>query len=288
LVVGASASGLQIADELHHAGRPVTIAVGHHTRVPRRYRGRDIMWWLDRCGFLDATEDHVHDVGISREQPSLQLIGHPDHHTLNLQLLHDAGVRVVGRLQSVDGSRLTFADDLVATTAAADVKLAMLLERIDDCARSIPDVPPLADGDRFEPIWPSFTDAPTRLDLDAVGIRTVLWATGFTRAYPWLHVPVLDGRGDIRHRGGITSRPGLYVLGLHFLRRRKSNFIDGVGLDAAELSQHLAGHLRAGRDGRGPKRLHTGGLRALASGSDAPTDSHRRVVRHLGEPSWIA
>ena len=82
-------------------------------------------------------------------------------------------------------------------------------------------------------------DAPTSLDLAAEGIRTVVWATGFTRSYPWLDVPVLDSRGEVVHRGGVTASPGLYVLGLNFLRRRSSSFLAGVGEDAAELTEHI-------------------------------------------------
>jgi putative flavoprotein involved in K+ transport len=93
------------------------------------------------------------------------------------------------------------------------------------------------------PLWPAFLDAPTSIDLRSAGIRTVLWATGYRRGYPWLHVPVLDERGEIRHDGGITPEPGLYVLGLAFLRRRKSAFIDGVGDDAEALAAHIAARL---------------------------------------------
>ncbi len=135
LVVGASASGIQLADELNRAGRDVTIAVGHHTRLPRRYRGRDILWWLDRMGVFDETVDQVYDVEISREQPSLQLVGHPDHVTIDLSMLQARGVRVVGRFVDVQGGVARFADDLVATTAAADIKLASLLHRIDTFVR---------------------------------------------------------------------------------------------------------------------------------------------------------
>ncbi len=247
LVVGASASGIQLADEIRASGRPVTIAAGHHTRLPRRYRGRDIFWWLDRMGVLDATPGDVADLEASRRQPSLQLVGRPDHATLDLAILAARGVRVVGRAAHIEGHRLELADDLVATTVAADVKLASLISRIDgfvDCAGLHGDVGP---PEPFEPIWPAFTNVPTTLDLRAEGIASVVWATGFRRTYPWLHVPVLDADGEIRHVGGVTPVPGLYALGLSFQRRRKSAFIDGVGDDARELAAHLArvlGHPR--------------------------------------------
>jgi putative flavoprotein involved in K+ transport len=244
LVVGASSSGIQLADELHRAGRAVTLAVGQHLRMPRHYRGRDILWWLDRMGLFGETVDQVYDVEISREQPSLQLVGHPEHITLDLAGLRERGVRVVGRLLDVNDGVVRFDDDLVATTAAADFKLASLLKRIDSfVARERLDVGP---AKPFEPHCLRFLEAETTLRLEDVGIRTVLWATGFKRQYPWLHVPVLRESGEIRHSGGITPEPGFYALGLHFMRRRNSAFIDGVGDDARFLAAHLTSYL-AGR-----------------------------------------
>jgi putative flavoprotein involved in K+ transport len=240
LVVGASATGIQLAEEIHLSGRPVTIAVGHHTRVPRSYRGRDIMWWLDASGVLGEAADDVFDVEVSRQQPSFQLIGRPGA-PLDLLSLARLGVRVVGRLIDATAVDLTFADDLVSTTAAADVKLAGLLARLDAFARRVR--VEAAPAEPFEPAWPRFVDAPTRLNLRESGIRTILWATGFRRNYSWLKVPVLDARGEIRHRGGVTPQPGLFAIGLPFLRRRNSNFIDGVGADARALAACVAAHL---------------------------------------------
>lgn len=239
LVVGASATGIQLADEIHASGRPVTLAVGRHSRLPRVYRGRDILWWLDAMGVFDQSSEDVFDIEISRRQPSLQLVGRPDRETLDLPIAESRGVRLVGRAVSADGSRVSFADDLVAHTVSADVRLARLIQKIDEhvdrsglAAEVGPAVP-------FQPFhWPQ--DAPTEIDLEAEGIRTVLWATGFRRRYPWLQVPVLDERGEIRHDGGVTPAPGLYVMGHYFLRRRKSSFIDGVGDDARDLSAHIA------------------------------------------------
>ena len=244
LVVGASASGIQIADELHRSGRDVTIAVGHHTRLPRMYRGRDILWWLDRMGVFDEAADRVYSVEVSRDQPSLQLIGTPDRRTLDLRGLRARGVRVVGRLLDIARTVARFDDNLVATTAAADIKLASLLRRVDAfISASGISAPP---ADEFEPHCLGFADADTELDLRKAGVCTVVWATGFRRHYPWLRVPVLDERGEIRHTGGVTPVPGLYVIGLHFLRRRNSSFIDGVGSDAQALSAHLTQFLQQG------------------------------------------
>jgi putative flavoprotein involved in K+ transport len=245
LVVGASASGLQLADEIAASGRPVTLAVGRHSRLPRLYRGKDILWWLDAMGVFDETADDVYDVEISRQQPSLQLVGRPDRSTLDLPRLQEKGVRLVGRAIGVEGSRVGFGDDLVAYTAAADVKLARLLARIDDFVARSGLAGSVGAPEPFVPfLWPA--PAPAAIDLRSADIRTVVWATGFRRRYPWLRVPVLDSRGEILHRAGVTEASGLYVLGLHFLRRRKSSFLDGVGDDAAVLAEHIDGG-KAGR-----------------------------------------
>jgi putative flavoprotein involved in K+ transport len=238
LVVGASSSGIQLADEIQRSGRQVTLAVGRHTRLPRRYRGRDILWWLDRLGLLSQGIDAVQDIERSRHQPSLQLIGGPDHSSLDLAVLHDRGVRLVGRVRDINGHRVSLADDLVATTAAADVKMAEILMRIDRfiATAGIPATSP----EPFNPTWPVAADTPDILDLRNERIETVIWATGYRRAYPWLQVPVLNSHGEVRHTGGITSEPGLYVLGLNFQRRRNSSFIDGVGDDARVIAREIA------------------------------------------------
>jgi len=243
LVVGASATGVQLADEIHASGRPVTLAVGRHTRLPRVYRGHDILWWLDAMGALDESRDEVSDLEASRNQPSLQLVGRPDRATLDLPALQARGVRLVGRASGADGDRVLFADDLVAHTVAADARLARLVQRIDIFAARTGLDAEVGPPEPFRPfLWPA--PARTEIDLRDEGIKTVIWATGFRRLYPWLRVGVLDGRGEIRHEGGVTPAPGLYVIGLYFLRRRKSSFIDGVGRDAIELAAHLAARLK--------------------------------------------
>jgi putative flavoprotein involved in K+ transport len=189
-------------------------------------------------GLLDMPVERVRDIEVARRQPSLQLVGRHDHATLDLPQLERRGVRLVGRAIGAAGASVFFADDLVVHTVAADARLARLLARIDafaahGLAREVGALEP------FQPFhWPA--PAPTAIDLGAEGIRTVVWATGFRRFYPWLKVPILDREGEIRHDGGITPAQGLYVLGLHFLRRRKSSFIDGVGDDARELADHIA------------------------------------------------
>ena len=245
LVVGASATGLQLADEIQRSGRQVTLAVGRHTRVPRRYRGRDIQWWLDAAGIWDETPGDVRNAQAAARAPSLQLIGSPDHRSLDLGLLQRDGVRLVGRVLDTDDEVVTLASDLSTSLSAADARLVRLRLRIDEriersgLARSVPPA---------EPLCPILTPpAPGTLALMREGIRTVLWATGFRRSYPWLRVSVLDERGEIIQRHGITPVPGLYVLGMPFQRTRKSSLIDGVGADAAHVANHIALRQGAGR-----------------------------------------
>jgi putative flavoprotein involved in K+ transport len=242
LIVGASSTGVQLADEIQRSGRQVILAVGRHTRLPRSYRGHDILWWLDQLGVLAQEAATVHDLTVSRAQPSLQLVGRPDHVSLNLADLRTRGVRLAGRVVEMTSRRVSFSDDLVSTMAAADVKLATVLMRIDDFTRR---TGVAADGAvPFEPTWSLEYNAPRNIDLRAERIRTVIWATGYRRGYPWLRVPVLDGHGEVRHQYGVTATPGLYVLGLHFQRRRNSSFIDGVGSDACHLADHIAASLQ--------------------------------------------
>lgn len=242
LIVGASATGVQLAEELQRSGRPVTLSVGSHTRLPRRYRGRDILWWLDRIGLLHEPIDRQPDPLRARSQPSLQLVGRPDGRSLNLGVLHDLGVRIVGRAEAVADGHVRLRADLPESIAAAQRKLERLLDRIDAVAGR--DAPP-ADPEARRPIV--LPAAPAELNLKAAGIRSVVWATGYRRDDRWLQVPVLGADGEIRHDRGVTPAPGLYVLGLRFLRRRNSSFIDGVGADAAALAAHAAAHLHAAR-----------------------------------------
>jgi len=237
LVVGASATGIQLASEIHASGRPVALSVGRHVRLPRHYRGKDIFWWLEGMGTLDRSTREVRDLEAARAEPSLQLVGTPDHRSLDLGMLQDAGVRLTGRLVDAEGPRVSFADDLADTVRTADAKVSRQLRRIDTYIREAGLDHVLPAGEPMRPL--RLRAADTTLHLRDAGIRTVLWATGYRRAYPWLRVPVLDERGEIRHDGGVTPQDGLYVLGLNFLRRRKSSFIDGVGADARAIATHI-------------------------------------------------
>jgi len=237
LVVGASASGVQLADELLRSGREVTIAVGHHTRVPRRYRGRDIMYWLDRTGSLKRPLCDMPEPQEARFEPSLQLVGDVVARNLDLATLAEAGARIAGRLVSVDGALAAFRDDVARTTAAADHQMGRLLQRIDRQieAHGLEGAVPTERGWSLTPRFDTFAE----VDLEAAGIRTILWATGYRRSYPWLEADVLDPRGEIRNERGVTPAPGLFVIGLQFMIRRNSSFIDGVGEDAREVADAI-------------------------------------------------
>jgi putative flavoprotein involved in K+ transport len=240
LVVGAAASGIQIAEEVHRSGRPVTLAVGEHVRMPRTYRGRDILAWMDATGVLDERYDEIPDLLRARTLPSMQLVGSPERATIDLNTLTERGVRLVGRLAGIRDGVAQFSGSLPNVCALADLKLGRLLDGIDDWAG--------ANGDRPRPAPTRVPDPPPlTLDLRRGEIRSIVWATGFRPDLSWLDVPVLDRKGRVRHDGGVTTWPGLYVLGWPFLRRRKSTFIDGAGADAADLADHLAAHLATGR-----------------------------------------
>jgi putative flavoprotein involved in K+ transport len=237
LVVGASATGVQLADELRRAGRDVVLAVGAHSRLPRRYRGMDIFWWLERIGSRNKSIDEMPDSVRAREEPSIQLVGSADGRAVDLGTLAAAGVQLAGRLAGIDAKRVEFADDLQVTATIADRRMRRVLAEID---RHI-DATGLADEVLSpEPIAPVRPDAaPQAMDLRDRAINSVIWATGHRRTYPWLQLPVLDQFGEIRQRRGVTPLPGLYVLGQHFQHARNSDGLDGVGRDAEFLADHL-------------------------------------------------
>jgi putative flavoprotein involved in K+ transport len=242
LVVGASASGIQIADELHRSGRPVTLSLGEHVRVPRIYRGRDIQWWMDAVGVLDEFYTEVDSIDRVRRLPSLQLIGSDERRTIDLNSLTDIGVKLAGRLVGMNDGKAQFSGSLRNLCEMADLKMNRLLDRIDEWVAE-----QLDDGEVDGPyrFLPTRVDASPPLGLDLAGgaIKTIIWATGFRPDYSWLDVPVLDRKGRIRHDGGVVESPGMYLLGIPFLRRRKSSLIDGAGDDARDLSAHLAAYL---------------------------------------------
>jgi putative flavoprotein involved in K+ transport len=242
LVVGASATGVQLADEIRRSGRHVMLAVGEHVRLPRMYRGRDVLWWMDVSGVWNQRYDEMDDLTRARKLPSPQLVGTPERATLDLNALADAGVEIVGRLAMVRDGRALFSGGLRNQFALADLKMERLLDTFDawaiEHAREAEAGPP----ERFAP---TRVPASSRIDLDlrSGAIRSIVWATGFRPDYSWLNVPVIDHKGHLRHEGGTVDAPGLYAMGLPVLRRRKSTFIHGAEDDARDVVDHLAGYL---------------------------------------------
>ncbi|MBA2953340.1 SidA/IucD/PvdA family monooxygenase [Nocardioides sp. MAH-18] len=255
LVVGASASGVQIADELARAGREVTLAVGRHTRVPRRYRGLDLFWWLESTGRLGRTIDDVTEPLRARHEPSLQLVGRAersDASDLDLSTLSQRGVRLVGRLQGLDGDRVALDDGLRARTVEADRALCRLLGSLDEYAARTGLARELLAPTRPRPVDPA--PAPGWLDLRAERIGTIVLAAGHRPDHSWLALPVTGPDGAIRQYRGVTSAPGIYVVGQRFQHRRDSSFIDGARHDARDVVTHLV----------------TGALPAAAVASEEP------------------
>jgi putative flavoprotein involved in K+ transport len=250
LVVGASATGLQLADELQRAGQDVTIATGEHVRMPRTYRGHDIQFWMERTGIMNERYDEVDDIVRARGLPSPQLVGSHEPGMLDLNYLSGNGARIVGRLMGVNNGVAQFSGSLRNVAALADLKMNRLLDAIDAWVLRnsvLCDAPQRFDATRID-------DSPElTLDLEAGAIRTVIWATGYRPDFSWLDVPVLDRKGRLRHDGGVVDAPGMYVLGLPMMRRRKSSFIHGIEDDARDLTAHLASYLRSRESGRDRK-----------------------------------
>jgi len=238
LVVGASASGVQLADEIRRTGRDVTIAVGEHVRLPRTYRGRDVCWWMEAAGVFGERHDEMDDLVRARHLPSPQLVGAPDHRSIDLNALADCGVRVVGRLSGISGGVAQFSGALPNVCALADLKMNRLLDRFDEWAQS---ARPYGIGapERFEPVRvPS--NPVLELDLRGGDIGTIVWATGYRPDHSWVDLPVFDRKRRIRHDGGVVREaPGVYLLGSTLLRRRSSSFIHGAEADTADLAAHL-------------------------------------------------
>jgi putative flavoprotein involved in K+ transport len=245
LIVGASATGVQLADEIRRSGRRVTLSVGEHVRLPRTYRGRDVLWWMDASGVWNQRYDEIDDLTRARRLPSPQLVGTPERVTLDLNALAASGVEIVGRLAAVRDGRALFSGGLRNQFALADLKMDRLLDTFDDWAGRHARDADVGPRERFEP-----TRAPesSRLELDLKSgeIRSIIWATGFRPDYSWLDVPVVDRKGQLRHDGGVVDAPGLYAMALPVLRRRKSTFIHGAEDDARDVVDHLVRYLAAG------------------------------------------
>ncbi len=252
LVVGAAATGMQIADEIQRSGRQVILAAGEHVRMPRTYRGRDIQYWMDVVGLLDECHEQVDDLRRARRLPSAQLVGTPEQRSLDLNSLSAGGAQLVGRVAGLSGTTLQFSGSLSNATKLADLKLNRLLDTIDEWIGRTGH----AAGEPERPDPTRIAKEPRlSLDLGSGEIGSVIWCTGFRPDYQWLDLPVLDRKGMIRHTGGICPLPGLYVLGLPFMRRRKSSFMFGATDDARDVCDHLVQYLGSGETHPQPRAM---------------------------------
>jgi putative flavoprotein involved in K+ transport len=244
MAVCSSSGRRRPAAELQRSGRPVTLSVGEHVRLPCTYRGRDVLWWMEASGVWNQRCDEIDDLTRARKLPSPQLVGTPKRETLDLNALASQGVELVGRWGAVRDGRALFSGGLRNAFSLADLDLKMnrLLDTFDAWARTGRQDAEAGPPERFAPTRVP-EPARWRLDLGSGEIRASVWATGFRPDYSWLNVPVLDEKGLLRHEGGVVDSPGLYALGLPVLRRRKSTFIRGIEDDAREVIDHIAGYL---------------------------------------------
>lgn len=240
LVVGSGASGAQIAEELLRAGRRVYLSVGHHRRMPRRYRGRDLIWWISTLG-LDQTP-------VERRGPdkALPLItGAYGGHTIDFRDFAAQGITLMGRLVAAKDGAVEIADDLGASLASGDRAYAGFLDLVDGyVAQHKLDVPEDPGARTMLPDPPDLQQPLRRLDLGAAGISSVIWSTGYGCDFGWIDLPVLNDQGEPRHSDGVTELPGLYFIGLQWLSRMNSSFLSGVGQDAQRIARHIAGRPR--------------------------------------------
>jgi putative flavoprotein involved in K+ transport len=236
LVVGSGASGAQIAEELHRAGRRVFLSVGQHTRMPRRYRGQDLTWWFGALGLFEMTAEQR---GPIRVNPSIT--GAYGGYTIDFRRFAADGITLLGRVLTARDGMLELAPGLAESLANGDIYYAAFLDMLDaHLERHGLDLPddPAARTVLADPSC--LTEPIRRLDLGREDIHAVIWATGYDVDFSWIDLPVRDSSGEPLHRGGMSEVPGLYFLGLPYLSKLYSAFLSGVGDDAAVLADHIA------------------------------------------------
>jgi putative flavoprotein involved in K+ transport len=239
LVVGAGSSGAQIAEELARSGRKVYLSVGPHDRPPRRYRGKDFVWWLGQLGKWDMETPDP-----SMEHVTIAVSGAYGGHTMDFRNLAAQGVTLLGRTGAYQNGKLRVANDLEHNITAGDGYYLSLLEQADAHAEASGlDLPEESEAKELGPLPDCVTSPVLSLDLAEAGITSIIWATGFAVDFSWLKVGDFDSKGRPAHHRGVSPVPGLYFLGLPWLSRRASSFIWGVWHDAG----HVAGHIAAQR-----------------------------------------
>ena len=233
VVVGSGQTGCQLAEEIHQSGRKVFLACGRCIWVPRRLEGHDIVWWMIESGFMDRTPDKL-PAPAARLLGNPQTTGHDRGRDLNFRVLHEMGVELVGRFVGVEGSRVAFANDVAASVDFGDARLGDLLKFIDaDCAAKGIDAP------TFHMPPPFRVDSRTSLDIAQDRIGTVIWTSGYRPDYGWVKFPVFDDMGFPMQTEGRTSVPGLYFMGVHWMRTNKSAILYGVGEDAEIVARQI-------------------------------------------------
>ena len=245
LVVGSGQTGVQIASDLRLSDRRVLLSTGGAMRVPRRYRGRDCVAWLDELGFFDRTPDML-ESPAARFRAEVQASGRDGGRAVGLHSLRREGIELLGRLTSADGEKMRFADDLRANMENADRFSRTFQQRVDAFVeRNGIDAPlPIdeeLDGEPPEGDW----SVPRRssIDLGDENVTTIVWATGFSYDFSWIDFPVCDEMGYPVTDRGATAIPGLYFIGLNWMVKRKSGLLYGVGDDARSVAAHIAGYL---------------------------------------------
>ena len=232
LVVGSGQTGCQLAEELHHSGRKVFLACGHAPWAPRRMGGHDLVWWLIETGFADRSLDML-------PSPAARLLSNPvttgrgGGHDLHLRTLHAMGVELIGRYAGADGTKLHFIDDLARSCDAGDDLTRVLMKWVGElCAKTGMPVP-------WEVPAPMRIPARTELDVVDDGISTVIWTSGFRPDYSWVHFPVFDDMGFPIQQDGRSAVPGLYFMGVHFMRKGRSATLYGVRDDAEVVARQI-------------------------------------------------
>jgi putative flavoprotein involved in K+ transport len=236
LVVGSGGSGSQIAEELVQAGRRVFLTVSRHRRVPRNYRGRDALWWSGKLGRFEVT---IESLPERRPLPTILYTGVGGGHDMDVRRLGDDGALLLGRLLGCSGTRLSFDASAPANLAFADESCAEFTRAIDEYVRETGMKAPENSVEMKPRIAAGRGDPVLELDLRLAKITTVIWCTGYGFDFGWVELPIFDDRGiPVQHRG-VTSVPGAYFLGLHWMHKFKSGTLWGVGEDATFLAEHM-------------------------------------------------
>jgi putative flavoprotein involved in K+ transport len=236
LVVGAGSSGAQIADEILRSGRQVYLSIGPHDRPPRRYRGKDFVWWLGVLGKWD-----IKTPDPKMEHVTIAVSGAHGGHTVDFREYAERGMQLVGRAGAFENGVLHFAPDLKETIERGDANYLSVLREADAYAQGQGlDLPEEPEAHVIRPDPLSMRVPITSLDLAKAGITTIIWSTGYALDFSWIHFDLFDEKGRPRHERGVATVPGLYFLGLAWLARRASPFIWGVWHDAAYLAEHIA------------------------------------------------